>query len=536
MSEQITYATSLNQVKQTQRYIPSKNYKVITQTVLDYSGRPTLNTLPVPVVGERIYKYKESFATASEELYKAQNFDEDNENDALDNYNAPDMIDATGAFEYYTSANADKRIPDAQGFPFTRVIFSNDGTDRVVEQSGVGKTHMIGNMVDGNTRTTRTLYATPTEDELVKLFGDEAPNHENVAKIITIDPNNTKSVSYITKEGNTIATGLTFSEDSNILDSVKGTSIDNTVSGIMDRITNNVKTSDGFMSSKRITILQDNTSINLSYTITKQILDGLCSDITFDLDYRLKIEIFDIESGVVIHSFEEPTLKNLTDTTDDDIDNVMVDFGDIILNTGTYYVQKTLVPSDNIKLEVVNAEDSLNKLIKPFFNWILNFSNKIDCEEEMEYLYNDIFHFGQLVYNSQISSTVNFNCDGCSNESIYFASKDPSDPEADDEFLDYYIGRENQYSITVFYFDANGELQPIDYSQTSTLGALKPVKVNFSTPCCDFTVPIVFTPPFKTPTPEALTAYLEGYDATNQVSLQDQVRNQQHIMLLIQIR
>ncbi|MDO6761759.1 hypothetical protein Q4566_16240 [Tamlana sp. 2_MG-2023] len=519
VSEQVTYATSLNQVIQTQRYIPSKNYKVITQAILDFSGRPTLNTLPVPISGERINQYKEGFATASGGgIYNAEHFDRN------DNYLDPRMIDATGAFEYYSSANADKRIPDAEGYPFTRVIFSNDGTDRVVEQSGVGKTHMIGNKAGSYTRTTRTLYSTPTEDELVKLFGDEAPNHQDVAKIITIDPNNTRSVSYITKEGNTIATGLTFSEDSDVLDSVKDSNPDNTVSGVMDRITNNVKTTDGFMSSKRITVLQDNTEINVSYSITRQILDGLCNNLTFDLDYSLKIEIFDIETGEVIQSFEEPTLKDLTDNTDDGIDNVSVDFGDVILNTGTYYVQKTLIPSDNIKLEVINAEETLNKLIKPFFDWIINFSNRIDCEEEMGYLYNDIFHFGQLVFNKQITSKVNFDCDNCSNESINFLNKNPNDQEADDEFMDYYVGRESQYNITIFYFDDNGELQPIDYSTTSSLGGIKPVKVNFSTPCCDFSVPIIFTPPFKTPTPEALLAYKEGYREDDpQVSLPTQV-------------
>ena len=467
---------------------------------------------------------------ASGGLYKAQNFDSE------DNYLNPEMIDATGAFEYYSSANADKRIPDAEGYPFTRVIFSNDGTDRVVEQSGVGKTHMIGNTADGKTRTTRTLYSTPTEDELVKLFGDEAPNHEDVAKIITIDPNNTRSVSYITKEGNTIATGLTFSEDADVLDSVNDGNNDNTVSGVMDRITNNIKTSNGFMSSKRITILQDNTEVNVSYTITEQILDGLCNDITFDLDYSLKIEVFDISSGEVIHSFVEPTLKDLTDTTDDGIDNITVDFGNVILNTGTYYIQKTLIPSDDIKLEVVNAEDSLNKLIKPFFNWIITFSNKIDCEEEMEYLYNDIFHFGQLIFNNQLAAnvttgadgrrraTVNFDCDGCSKETITFTGKDPNDPEADDEFIDYYIGKENQYNITIFYFDDNGNLQPIDYTSISSLGAIKPMKVSFNTPCCNFSIPIVFTPPFKTPTPEALTAYMEGFRVDDpSVSLPTQV-------------
>jgi len=524
ISEQVTYATSLNQVKQTQRYLPSKDYKVVTQTILDNSGRPTLNTLPVPITGEKISSYKENFAQASGSLYKASDFDDQ------DNYNAPAMIDATGAFEYYSATNNDKRVPDAEGYPFTRVIYSNDGTDRVTEQSGVGKTHMIGNTTDGTTRTTRTLYSTPTEDELVKLFGDEAPKHEDVAKIITVDPNNTRSISYITKEGNTIATGLTFSEDDDVLDSVKDINPDNTVRGVTDRVTNNIKTTSGFMSSKRISILEDATDVNISYIITRPVLEGLCHNLELDLDYSLKIEVFDVNTGNVIHEFVQPTLKNLTDTTNDGIDNVFVDFGNISLDTGTYYVQKTLIPSDDIKLDLVNAGDTINKLIKPFFNWIIEFTDKIDCEEEMEFLYNDIYHFGRIIHNNQLSANVvtnpetgrraariDFDCVGCSEETIFFSSKDPNDPEADDQFLDYYIGREDQYRITVFYFDVNGEIKAFDYDQDTSLGGRRPVKVEFETPCCQFQIPIVFTPPFRTPPNAALSQYRADVQLDNQV-------------------
>ncbi|MBR9855901.1 MAG: hypothetical protein GYB37_15225, partial [Algicola sp.] len=156
ISEQATYATTLNQIKQTQRYFPSADYKIVSQTVLDNSGRPTLTTLPVPIEGEKINRYKNNFVTTNGELYRAKHFDD------ISNYSQPTTIDATGAFGYYSSLNGDKRIPSAEGYPYTRVIFSNDGTDRVVEQSGVGKTHMIGEAEMGQGRTVRTLYGTPT--------------------------------------------------------------------------------------------------------------------------------------------------------------------------------------------------------------------------------------------------------------------------------------------------------------------------------------------------------------------------------------
>ena len=510
ISEQATYATTLNQVKQTQRYFPSKDYKIISQTVLDKSGRPTLTTLPVPVEGESISKYKNNFVTTNAELYRAKHFD------LASNYTQPAIIDASGAFAYYSSLNIDKRIPNAEGYPFTRVIFSNDGTDRVVEQSGVGKTHMIGDQNSGQGRTVRTLYGTPTEEELVALFGDEAPDAENTAKVITIDPNNTKSVAYITKEGNTIATGLTFSEDEAVLDKIESGPV---VSGKIDKITNNIRTNKGFNASKRITILEDATEINVGYTIAKPILEGLCNSLEIQMDYSLLIQVFDINTNEVVQEFKENSIAEFLSTDNSDL--ITIDFGSMNLNTGSYYIQKTLVPADDVTTKLVASKDNLKKLIEPYFNWLVNALDEIDCEEEMQYLYNDIFFYGQKINQQALAENnglLEFNCVDCSGITTQFLSKDLNDPEASDEFLDFYAGNEDQYAIQIIYQDENGQFLPINYATTTSLGNIKPVEVRFSTPCCDFDIPIVFTPPFKKPSPEALLAYIGDATATTQLN------------------
>ncbi len=501
ISEQATYATTLNQVKQTQRYFPSKDYKIVSQTILDNSGRPTLTTLPIPVEGEGIEKYKNNFVTTNSELYRAKHFDD------ISNFGQPSTIDATGAFGYYSSLNGDKRIPNSEGYPYTRVIFSNDGTDRVVEQSGVGKAHMIGDQNLGQGRTVRTLYGTPTEEELVALFGDEAPDPEQVAKVITIDPNNTKSVAYITKEGNTIATGLTFSEDDKILDKI-GTGP--SVSGKMDRITNNTATEKGFKASKRITILEDDTDINISYTIAKPVLEGLCNNLEVDVDYQLHIQVFDVATGVVVHEFFEESIADFEIDPEDP--QIFIDFGPVSLDTGSYYIQKTLEPVDEITAQLVANHENTRKLIEPYFEWLLDALDEVDCEEEMQYLYNDIFFYGKIFYEKDLlgyvdqNDVLNFDCTDCSTIGYQFRRKDVNDPEATDEFLDFYQNNTDLYSVQIIYFDGNN-LVPIDYGQTSSLGNIKPIEVRFTTPCCDFNIPIVFTPPFRKPIPEALEAY-----------------------------
>lgn len=512
ISEQLSYATTLNQIRQNQRYFSSKGgYKLITQTVLDKSGRPTLNTLPVPVKEEKINGYKSNFVKTKNGtngpgvLYKAKHFDDD--------YLNPAVIDASGAFNYYSSLNADNRIPNAENYPFTRAVFANDGTDRVIDQSGVGKKHMLGDEANGRGKTTKTIYSTPKEEELVALFGDEAPNHQNVAKIITIDPNKTKSVVYITKDGKTIATGLTFSEDIGVLDNVKDAN-GAIVSGRRDYISNNSKTTEGFMASKRIAILQDNTKINLSYSISKPILEGLCNNIEFNLDYAVKVQVFDALTGKEIEKFEKASIRDLV-ANPDEVDVFDVDFGAVTLNVGSYYIQKTLVPSDKVELQLVSAEDNIRRLIAPFFNWVVNYLDKVDCEEEMQAFYEDLYFYGKLINAKELAQYADAEPEGSikfpSNIGVEFKRKDPEDPDAKDEFIDYYTGKEEEYSISINEL-VGGEIKAISYD-SDILGNRVPVSATFKTPCCQFTIPIIFTPPFRVPTPEAIEAYKDGgYD------------------------
>lgn len=507
ISEQATYATTLNQVRQTQRYFPSKDYKIVSQTVLDKSGRPTLTTLPVPIEGEKISRYKNNFVTTNGELYRSKHFD------AETNYNQPAVIDATAAFGYYSNMNGDKRIPNAEGYPFTRVIFNNDGTDRVVEQSGVGKTHMIGDQNAGQGRTVRTLYGTPTDEELVALFGDEAPLVENTAKVVTIDPNNTKSVAYITKEGNTIATGLTFSEDEAVLNKI---STGPSVSGKTDKITNNTATEKGFKASKRITILEDGTDMNISYTIDQITIEGLCNNLEIDMDYALRIQIHDVETGQVVQTFEEESIRTYLNSPSNE--QITIDFGTAQLNTGTYYIQKTLEPANDITAKLVVSQENTKKLIEPYFAWLVDALNEIDCEEEMQALYDDLFFYGKTVANEDLAQNGGLLVFPSRIE-YQFNRKESSDPDAPDEFLDFYEkpGNSVNYSFDIWYTNEAGENLKVDYTQAS-LGDIKPLEVRIATPCCNFNIPIVYTPPFKKPSAEALLAYVNDGTAVNQLN------------------
>ncbi|MEO1653893.1 MAG: hypothetical protein AAFU64_10125, partial [Bacteroidota bacterium] len=137
VSESITYANGLNQAKQSQTFLPSQENTITTQSIYDYSGRPSINTLPVPQASEGLNGYRANFVRSATDssLYRDKDFDE------ADKINNPAQILEDGNFDYYAGRN---NVASAEGYAYSRVLYYDDGTNRVKEQSGVGKTHMIG--------------------------------------------------------------------------------------------------------------------------------------------------------------------------------------------------------------------------------------------------------------------------------------------------------------------------------------------------------------------------------------------------------
>lgn len=201
LHEVMTFANGLNQVQQTQTYIssnPEGKKILLTQSILDYSGRPAINTLPVPIEGD-LNTYSNTILNNSDntEKFSARHFDTE------DNYDAPENMSGEVA-DYYAGDDS----PDANGYPYTRVLYLNDGTGRVAEQSGVGYDHRIGSK-----NTVKYEYTQPSEDELVRVFGEEAMPSSAVIKTITTDANGVKSVSYTTNEGTVLATAIEYELD-----------------------------------------------------------------------------------------------------------------------------------------------------------------------------------------------------------------------------------------------------------------------------------------------------------------------------------
>ena len=137
--EQIVYGDGLQNPRQTQVYLSTPieganaGNRMASQNILDYSGRPALVTLPVPVDG-RLNNYIPNLVqNANGDPYTAIDFD-------LNNSTPAKIKDDAGThYSYYSNNNDDLSIPDAEGYPMTRTTYKRDGTNRVSEQSSPGE-------------------------------------------------------------------------------------------------------------------------------------------------------------------------------------------------------------------------------------------------------------------------------------------------------------------------------------------------------------------------------------------------------------
>jgi hypothetical protein len=482
--ENVTYATPLQQVRQTQSYKSSTDKTLVTQTVPDNTGRPALTTMNVPVPG-KVGDYKEKVVQkdGTDKVYTADDYD------SKTNYNNPSKVkqDQT-PLSYYSDQNPDVNIPNAEGYPFQRTLFYNDGTPRVKEQSGVGKTNMIGDGTNNNGqgKTAKTSYSTASESDLIALFGDEAPDAESVLKTVSVDQNNTTSVTYTSKEGNVIATGLAFEDaGDNVLEPLNGEPAAGAGRTVNDVIKRNVLTEKGFVSSKRIALLQP-TKMDISYKVKCQILSDNCLDLELNCKYKVKL---------IIHNVDNPAntivlVKDLTNEAcadgDDGEEYKSISWPQQDLAAGTYIIEKSLEPGDP-ELEIESKEKA-EKQIMPLVNLVNGWLDNVQCDDNVQEFYDKLKGLENDVNNA-------FNSGGCN--PTCFAAK-------------YNLG---DFLLVQRILSQSGEVVQAGHLVTIGVNSIskKPESLYLTSPCCDLKVPIAYIPSFKCPP----KAHLEEKNGNN---------------------
>ncbi|MDP2387571.1 MAG: hypothetical protein Q8M29_14435 [Bacteroidota bacterium] len=285
IGEAINYANGLQMSIQSQSRLKSANRVLVGQTIYDYSGRPALSTLPAPHQNSSL-AYIPSFSkNSSGNTYSAVDFDENS------NYLNPlGMSSSSGSSKYYSSNNnLETNVPSAFDYPYSRTLFMRDGTSKPKEESTPGLNHKLGNTGD-NIHTTRSYITGVTDAELIRVFGDEAPNAISAIKTITIDVNNEKSISYISKEGKTIATCLASPKSAN-LDPLPAP-----VPLLIEyNVTNNTPYgSSGLRSFQSIVVTETPTTpVTIDYSITPNIYTESCIPFCATCDYKVTIKVID---------------------------------------------------------------------------------------------------------------------------------------------------------------------------------------------------------------------------------------------------
>ncbi|MEZ4987452.1 MAG: hypothetical protein R2795_20805 [Saprospiraceae bacterium] len=183
---------------------------VVAEPVYDYLGRNSLQVLPAPQRSQGIRYYSPLHFNSSGQVYDYEDFDF---NTNIDKPQALSSQWNLGAGSYYSDQNTSplgingEYTPDAEGYPFSRTIYKNDGSGRVKAVSGVGKEYFSG-ANNSLHHETKFYYSSPFQEELFLLFANEVGHAKYYEKTVVVDANGQASTSVKDLSGRVIATAL----------------------------------------------------------------------------------------------------------------------------------------------------------------------------------------------------------------------------------------------------------------------------------------------------------------------------------------
>lgn len=280
ISEEMTFANGLQQVRQHQKHLFSQGNVVANHNGIDFSGRPALATIYAPVLNQNYLGYKNNFIKNGSNSYSAVHFDSDTK------FKSHDPITHGNIIDYYDNGS-DKTIPSSEGYPFTRTLYYGDGMGRVKEISGIGAPLKMDTLASHQSHTTKYYYSGVSNQELIRIFGDEAPAASSVIKMLTVDPNHTASVTYQTKEGQTIATCL--AESNNADHHLPLDTRDSFI--VKDIIEGDISCGNGCISSSTTVCFAIPTALTVNYEIEAGQLAPYCNLNCTTCDYVIEIFI-----------------------------------------------------------------------------------------------------------------------------------------------------------------------------------------------------------------------------------------------------
>jgi RHS repeat-associated protein len=197
-----------NRERQTLTKIYSTGDIKVSQIFYDSAGRGVVNELSAPDVGINNWGYRENYTrNEAGQPFSRADFDIKGTNGGI-GISRLKANTASGAAKYFSSANpqrtgAEALLPDANGYVFTQTEYTADQTGRISRQGNVGEKLGLGS---GHEK--KYIYSVPSQEELDRLFGNEAGNHLHYKKKVEIDENGQLRVSYMNQSGRVVATAM----------------------------------------------------------------------------------------------------------------------------------------------------------------------------------------------------------------------------------------------------------------------------------------------------------------------------------------
>ena len=271
---------------------------IVGETIYDLQGRPNLEILPTPTTDTTI-KYFANFnlfAGQDPTQSPARYFDLTPTGVKCDP--APPLDITKGNGRYYSPNNdwlatedKSKYIPNAEGYAYTETRYTDDATQRVESQGGVGINHQIGSGHD-----TKYFYGKPDQQEIDALFGTQVGYANHYFKNMVQDANGQMSVSYVDMHGRTIATALAGDSTSNLNAIYRDTASYPSTSALVTQLvtpeSNIIK--GNTIEAVNTILVPTTTNYHFTYKLDPSILSQLDTanqQVCFDCKYTLEISI-----------------------------------------------------------------------------------------------------------------------------------------------------------------------------------------------------------------------------------------------------
>ncbi len=343
--EQLTYATGLMQAIQTQGRIRSNQRVVASQTIHDYVGRPVVKSLPIPINDQNYgeFGYRSGLLKNGTKSYGPQHFDADGKIFIPD-----EASDLTG---YYSGEDKviNPGVPNAEGYPYIRTLYKNDGSGQVYKQSGVGSMHSLK-----GGKVLSTYFGGVGQAELDRIFGNDAPSASDVQKVAQVDQNGTASVSIIDKAGKTIATALSKSGPGALekLDSEESQQI-------VEFYNQNIPFGNWAYTSSKSLLFTSPRTVTISYSLSPQAIEAMCNTTCKTCDYKVTFYKHDIDNPELSEQIGEHIISPTS------CENPPQPFEDIVVNldAGSYKIEKRIETATiNPNSEVLYLSEYLDEL------------------------------------------------------------------------------------------------------------------------------------------------------------------------------